>query len=678
MITQTTRRLGLALVATIALALAPAAAAHAEVGIGSISGRLTDAGTPVPDTWVSVDPVVWVEDGENYQGLAYTDANGSFQFSNVLAGQYKISFSAPNHPFQYAYSTASWENAAIITVTDGNETVVNDSLLPTGTISGRIVDADGNGVQTSVSAFDETNRGSWTMTDSDGNYTMRVLPGAYRVSFQVGSGNQLAYGTTDRDAAQVFTVTAGTTVTVNDTRLATGSVEGVFTDSAGVGLANVVAAVEGDSGYAGVLTDANGHYRIDDVLPGTYRVNFSKWEVGINQYAYGKVSPEGAATFQITGNSVTTVNDRALGNGSLRVTAKDAVTGASIQAFWASTSAREGSTTDGAVVLENVPEGTYGVEVNAPGYLGNADRPQVTVVAGQQAEITVTLTPESQITTTVVDAATGQPLAGICVFAAQATAFRLPDGCGDLSDSAGEVTVHNLKAGTYQLFALPGEAPGYGGQWVGAHGGSGSQLLAKSIQVGVGQSVAGPTTRMDKAGTITGKVTGADGEAVQHGVVRLGNESFGSGGNTGVVPIAEDGSYSIDFLGPYHWPLLFTTQNFAPQWSGNMGNRFLAETVNVKAGKSVTYDITLKKGTKVVISAAAQDFVVAYNAITDDESGVCQSVNGAGCEMLVIGPQFVKFRILGNPNWWYGGADFAHATPIWIPATGTKSVTLTQ
>ncbi len=753
--------------ATTFMAIPPA---HATTATGTIAGTITDNGAPVADASIYVSDEDW-----NFSGYASTDENGRYEIADVPAATsaYRVSIDAPGHPWQYAYGKTDWEDANVFSVTAGQQTTVNDSLLPTGTITGRFTNAAGNGVSAWVGASGDGTPFSSAGTDVDGNYSFSVLPGTYRVTFYFGSTQQYAYGTPDWDQAALFTVAAGQTVTVNDVQLVTGtitgrvtnadgtparnvqvrassgnshgygttnrsgvyriddllpgsyrlvyelpsgarqwahqarsfedaqpvtvsgdtvttvdeqllptgSVAGRFTDNNGAGIANVSVSLSGSDEEESISgeTEADGTYRIDGIFTGSYRVRFYDWESHLNQYAYGKTTADAADPITIAAGQTSTVNDSRLPTGSIRFTAKDSLTGAAISSFHADLGDRGGHTEDGSFVLTDVAIGTYPVSAGADGYAYAENAATVTVNAGQQSEVQLTLRPVGKITTKVVDRASGIPVAGICVFAVQPNRFTFPDGCGSRTDATGAVTVEVQDPGSYRLFVLPDRGNPYGAQWVGLAGGTGSQLTARPVAVAAGRTTSVPKIKLDKRGTITGKVTSETGGPLQYGTVGIVGPDLGAGADKRYSPIAADGTYTIDWLGPYRWPLLFHADDHAFQWSGGVGNRLLARTVPVQSGKATRFDYVLKQGTNLTVTIPGETNwprVVILNAVTGDPMGVVDiRPPSPAAEVRIIGPQAVKVLCYCSSTRWYGGTDFASATPVMIPATGTPKIT---
>jgi len=807
---------------------------------GTIAGTLTYHGAAVANASVYASPDLG-GDG----GWATTDAAGHYSIPGLEPGAYRVIFSPQNRPDQYAYGKISQDTANLITVTSGATTTVNDSVLDTGTISGVLTDNHGTPVPNAwVSASSPTGTYGFAVTASDGSYAIAVFPGSYTVSFRVGSIEQFAHGKGYEDA-DVFTVTANATTTVNETLKATGAIAGHVTRSDGSAAAGVqVEAIDVHGGTANTTTDdtgayridylavasyqvlftlpsgaaqyahdlrsdtapafavgdgqtltvdesllptgsitgrlvaqdgsgiadasvgvssrlsrewglatqtdANGYYTIGEVFADTgYKVHFAQWDLHIDQWATSKLLEADADTFTVTGGAATTVNDTRLPTGSVKVTAKDSVTGAAITAFYAYIGDVSGQATTGSVVLTEVSAGPRTLQLSSVGY--NYTEVPITVTAGQETAITVTMVPTGKLKVKVVDKVTGAGLQDFVVLAMKPGDFYMPDGIGERTAADGSLTVEVGQGGPYHLFVYPKNGSGYGAQWVGTVGGTGSELSAATFTVANGQSITVPTIKMDKAGTITGKVTSETGKAVKYGTVTMAPQSYHSGGGFGEVPVAADGTYKIDFLGPYTWPLLFRADGHAFQWSDGTADRYhripqrrtpptgsgtagaagtttitpvqpagpdrttivprtrtgeprifggtsatgttttvtspttvrtprvLFPGIRVFSGKTTVFNYTLKVGVSVKTPApgiSAGGFVDVYNAVTGDFIGSAWADDlGPGATNLLIPGSRVKFRLIDNKFHWCGGVDFAHAPTYTVTTAATQNFT---
>ncbi|MFD2766723.1 carboxypeptidase-like regulatory domain-containing protein [Micromonospora eburnea] len=661
---STLRRFG-ALLLGVTLALTGLATPAQAASTGSITGQLTDGGAAVTG-----GSVYLYGDDVDHWDYAWLDDQGRYAFDAVPPGQYRVSFEAWGHPTQFAYGKSDWSSANLITVTAGGATVVNDELLPSGTITGRLVDRTGAPapfVFVSAEATDYSSYG-YGSTGPDGTFDIQVVPGKYRVRFDVGGFGQFAYGTLDSAAAAVFAVTAGGTVTVNDTLVATGTVAGRFTDTSGAPLSGVDVYVSNGQFFGSAETDEDGRYRLDAVPVGTgYTVHFYSSALFLQQYAYGAVDESKATRFAVTEGGTTTVDDQRLPTGSVRLTAVDSRTGQPILNFTSGLGLDSRDSKNGEVIYPTVPVGTHEIWANASGYsFGGAS---VTVVAGEQADVRLVMEPLARITATVVDAATGAPLPGVCIVPVLVDEVRMPDGCDEVTDANGKITQMFWRgAGTYQLLAWPERAKGYGAQWLGPRGGTGDLRRATTFTVKPGEAVTPPVIRMDRAGVITGQVFGTDGAALSQGSVRIAGSHPGLGSSFGAFAIGDGGRYRIDKLGPYEWPLLFDVYGQqATQWSGGEANRDRADRIAVVAGGTTTYDYRLEAGVSVTVSSTTpfQGYVLARNADTGDIVGTWWlDEPNVGATRQLIGGQHIRFEYDPSEGGrrFVGGDSFASAT----------------
>ncbi len=169
--------------------------------------------------------------------------------------------------------------------------------------------------------------------------------------------------------------------------------------------------------------------------------------------------------------------------------------------------------------------------------------------------------------------------------------------------------------------------------------------------------------------------------------MQLNSLQPGIGGSIG-VETDENGRYRFENLGPYDWPLFIWGGDHAPQWSGGVANRLLATPVRVRAGQTTTFDVRLTTGTTLTGMVTTTDgtpvndaLVDAHNLVTGDVMGSIFTQNGV-YTMHVLGPQVVRLQVRGGTDvffnhWYVNAADFEHATPVVIPASGTKTVNIT-
>src|SRR5262245_51166295 len=111
--------------------------AHAADPTGSISGHVTNGGQPEAAFVILYDSACRWLDSQN------TDASGLFSFANLNPGQYKLEFLLDNGLDQWYHQKLSCQDADAVTVTAGADTAVEETPVPTGTISGHLTDSTG-------------------------------------------------------------------------------------------------------------------------------------------------------------------------------------------------------------------------------------------------------------------------------------------------------------------------------------------------------------------------------------------------------------------------------------------------------------------------------------------------------------------------------------------------------
>ncbi len=666
---------------------APVHAAALETG--GIAGTFTKNGAAVADATVSAIPV----SGSHY-GYATTSETGEFSIADLPVGEYKVSFASPGGGHQYFAGKTHHEYGDRVVVTAGAVTTINEQQLGFGRVEGTFRDRNGQPLSGAYVTFEPVSGGYGmsSPTDSLGAFGHSLWAGRYRVKlevnpFSIGSFAQWSPGVRDREQAQIYEISDGQTFTLNETLMPTGRLSGRFTDAAGNGLANifVMASPEGMLGGT-ARTGPDGSWVVPYLVTGQqFKVQFTDWANGISQYAYGTVHSEQATLFSVSDGQELVVNDSLLPTGSLKVTAKDAATGAAVTSFGVSLGqAGYGETQTGEVIIPSVPVGTHPLSSYALGF-ENAES-TVTVTAGQQTSIEISLRSKAKIEATVVDAATGQPISGVCLVAAKPTHFFLPDGCHGVSDAQGKAVAETSEAGWFQLFAFPYEAAGgYGAQWVTANGGSGSQLAAKLIKVEEGKGSQGPVVKLDRAGTVTGTVRNVAAEPLPWAEIAVGPWSAETGGGIGVTSTDENGSYTISYLGPYQWPLMFSHLNLR-EYSGAVGNRHLAQTVSVQTGQTTTYDFQFRAPVAVTVdvngNVTGDCYLYVVNAVTGDRmgGGWAENCTTDPITFQAVGPQAIKVYVYYQSGdeyilRWHGGGSFLTAKPVLLPATGSKSFT---
>ncbi|MFI2708565.1 carboxypeptidase regulatory-like domain-containing protein [Micromonospora sp. NPDC018662] len=664
---------------------APAQAAETS----TVSGRLTtSAGAGAADAQVEVF------DADTYAtaGWTTTDSDGRWSVGGLDAGRYLVGFQPVDQPAQYYRQQAMIWDADPVTVGNGETATADDQLRATGVLTGRITDAGGAPVAwLSIYADRPDNSGNaYGSTDEDGRFRIAATPGDYTLSFRPIEGSyqtQYVPGKLDEVDAGRYRVTADQETVVDETVLPTGSLTGTFTTATGAPLVSAQVAVNTANMYGGVdaETGPDGTFTVPALLAGSYKVRFETGQR--TQYYRGKLDYTDANLVVVRGGQRTRIADALLGTGSVRVRAVDSVTGAPVADFCVE-SAETCSRGTGSVTLTGLPQGRHEIYVYTADRLHFDRRLTVRVVAGQTTEVAPKLRPGALITSTIVDRATGRPVADVCLDAFLPKQATLVDGHGNCSDGAGRIRVGPLTAGTYRLFADPGDAP-YGRQWVGADGGTGDERQAATVTATVGTVTAGPQVRLDPAGRITGTVTdAATGKPANSVDVSVLTGHPGVGVNDASTD--EQGRYTLDRLGPYDWPVVFSGHPYAVHWSGDAVSRYTATPVTVTAGGTATLDTAMRAGSTVTGTFTNQDgasftngYVIARSADTGDVAGSGWMSDGR-YTLQVTGRQ----RVYVTYDVSYAGQDYSGRYLVTgpdgtrklglfvVPATGSLAVDL--
>ncbi|MGI5180991.1 MSCRAMM family protein [Dactylosporangium sp. CA-152071] len=588
-----------------------------------------------------------------------------------------------------------------VTTVGAGATVTVDDQLPTGTISGSLLNRDGTPAWAYLTVFDSAEQNFVTSVSvpSSGAFTLDLPAGSYKLNYRVRNAfDQWSGGKTSYETAVPVEVTAGQAVQVVETVLPTGSVGGRLTKADGSPAANVgvTASQPGGSGSGWTSTGTDGRYRIDDLMLGDYVVAFSG-PAGVSQYAHGKLDSAAADRFTVADGQLTTVDETFLPTGAIRVVAHDATTGEPLEHFcvWATNTDNAGGCATGAeLLITGLFVGRYTLSVNIDDRLHlTVPYTPVTVTAGQTATIDVAMRQGASITATMASRDGGTAVDG-CIGVANVDQPYGYDPYGFCSDerpgpTPGSVVIGPLEPGTYQLLADPrGDALGL--QWVGAAGGTGDRGAAQRFTVASGDQITTPTIQFDRAGTVRGKVTdvntGAPVASVCVSVVALSHGFAPQGGcafSTGA-----DGTYSIPGVGPYAWPVQFIGRGYQWRWSGNAANRPDATMVTVPAGKKAAANIKLRTGggtlTGTVHDTAGNPlnaYLVAFDALSGEAVHSGDSNNQYSNPPMTftipnIAPQQIKifYQLPDGRSGWLGGADLAHAQPFQIRNNKTLTV----
>ena len=287
---------------------------NASLALASkISGIVTASDGVTPLLGIVAEAHLWQEtegwSGWEEMGSAQTDSNGLYAIGGLTAGTYRIRFWSPSQSYlSEAYNNATNLDLGADIVVPVAATVanINASLTAYSKISGTVTGPGGTPPLADIQVEAHRWNGyEWSgkdavPTDSNGFYLIEGLdPGTWRVDFEDSSGEYL-YETynnaTNLDSGTDIVVPVETTVPGISASLATSSrISGTVTGPDGIApLPDIQVAAYQPSEYAwqgwqsrgSATTDIGGHYAINGLKPGSYRVLFQDESLSYFEEAY--------------------------------------------------------------------------------------------------------------------------------------------------------------------------------------------------------------------------------------------------------------------------------------------------------------------------------------------------------------------------------------------------------
>ncbi len=287
-------------------------------GTGSISGKVTVAGKPVPGVVVRLQKSDEQSNSNKPSTTATTDAEGVFKFDKLPAAQYVVTPSMPG--FYNPQKKNVWQEGIVLNLSEGEQAGGQDFALQRGAVvTGRLFDANGRGLiehqvvlkKIGVTANAQPIRCTESSDDRGVYRCYGLEPGKYIV----GAGNDPkdstypmlgpnSYvrawypGAAQEDQATPLELTVEKETTGIDLKLerkkkgfkVVGRVFDADTGKPvpnimlGLGTANEEGAVTGMAFGGGSGSNAEGEFRVEGVTEGKYRVIPQTW--GASEY-YG-------------------------------------------------------------------------------------------------------------------------------------------------------------------------------------------------------------------------------------------------------------------------------------------------------------------------------------------------------------------------------------------------------
>jgi hypothetical protein len=287
---------------------------------------------------------------------------------------------------------------------------------------------------------------------------------------------------------------------------------------------------------------------------------------------------------------------------------------------------------------------------------------------GTSSPATVTITVgEAPVLSGTLTGPGGVALANVWVLAYAPTDGWLPTASA-LSGSDGRYSFATLPVGSYALVFDPAPASGLLLQW---RGGSNRSVSPPVVVEESGDPVT-VDAQLTAAGSISGKLTGSDGQPSAGVPVRAYARDMSLWFPAATTTTGADGTYTLDGLLPGEYEVLFMPTEPAGSpavWYGGSISRRATEPVTVSSGSSVD-GVDLERpgvgsvsgdagGPGVTVAAySPTDVWVASFGVTSGPDGTYTLVG------LPVGSYKIAFLAPGAPARWHGGANRPAATDI--------------
>ncbi len=677
---------------------------------GQVTGTVTDAVSGDPVSGIEVDVYSSNSSGSNPVDTACTASDGTYTVPGLTTGTYYVGFNdgcgASNYAPQFYNGKASLASAEPVSVTTGTTTSSIDAAMQAGgQVTGTVTDAVSDPVSgIEVDVYSSNSSGSnpvdTACTASDGTYTVPGLTtGTYYVGFNDGCGAsnyapQFYNGKASLASADPVSVTTGTTTSSIDAAIqAGGQVTGTVTDAvSGDPVSGIEVDVYSSKDFLSTPVDtactaSDGTYAVPGLTTGTYYVGFNDGCGASNyvpQFYNGKASLASADSVSVTTGTTTSSIDAAMQAGNeITGTVTDAVSGDPISSVevdvYSSNSSGSNpvdtvcTASDGTYTVPGLTTGTYYVGFNdgcgASGYSPQFYNGKASLASADPVSVTTGTTTSSidaamqaggQVTGTVTDAVSGDPVSGIevDVYSSNSSGSNPVDTACTASD--GTYTVPGLTTGTYYVGFNDGcGASNYAPQF---YNGKASLASADPVSVTTGTTTSSIDAAMQAGGQVTGTVTDAvSGDPVSGIEVRVYSSKTPGSRPVDTVCTASDGTYTVPGLTTGTYYVGFNdgcgASNFAPQFYNGKASLASAEPVSVTTGTTTSsIDAAMQAGGQVTgtvtdavsgdpVSGIEVDVYSSNSSASTPVSVMCTSSTGSyATAVLPVGTYRVGFN----------------------------------
>lgn len=359
----------------------------------------------------------------------------------------------------------------------------------------------------------------------------------------------------------------------------TGTITGKLTGVGNAGLSGAyVYAYDASGSYlSSTYTDVSGNYTIT-LNTGSVRLQFGATNY-TTEYYNDKADLSSATPITVTAGASTTANATLTAGAKISGTVTDADNKALLNAM---VSVYQGSNTwssqntytdgNGAYTFTNLAAGSYKLRFEAPGatpwlpeYYNDKSTldaaTAVTASSGQTTTANAKLARGYQIKGTVTDDS-GAAVPYISVYVTVPSQYGHSSVASAYTDANGKYTTSGVPAGSYKVSfdEYHNSSSAFGEWW----NNKGSYDTADAVAVVSSDVTLDPV--LERTGTITGKVTDPDGQAVQNWNVTASSRttSFTKSAST-----SSDGTYTLNGLPADDYTVGFSTYNtttLAKQW----------------------------------------------------------------------------------------------------------------